>query len=382
MTNATTIVSKQCREPHLIVKHNPTQVMASRPVYNSVRDYDCKRSHQGDLEYARAMPYHPCFISYDPSFKTLIGDSAKITLVEQRADKFAHEAGVYIKSTNKNYFTSNYQSGKSIETYAVDCTTFEITEDKFDKVVTANGACHYNDKVLYCCQGDFNTPSALVLVDPATGKSEIMLNNLYGREFNSINDVVIHHARDEIWFTDPTYGWEQAFRPSPMLPSQVYRFKPSTGQIWCVADGFVQCNGLCFSPDYKRMYITDTGALQAHGAAPNGSNISINYRCPATIYSFDVVENGARLANRQMFAYTDAGIPDGIKCDTAGNVYSGCGDGVHVWDPTGTLLGKIYTGGVVANFNFTKDGMWMMAEEKLFFCELAADGALVEIECL
>lgn len=302
--------------------------MGSKEVYTEVVDYNCKQAHNGDVHYAQNMPKKPCFLAYDSSFSSILGTNPKITLVEQRKDKFAHEAGVYIKSTNKNYFTSNYQSDKTIETYAVDCSTHEITEDKFDHVVTANGACHWKDKVLYCCQGDFNTPSALVLVDPSTKESEIILNNLYGREFNSINDVVIHHERDEIWFTDPTYGYEQAFRPSPMLPSQVYRFKPSTGQIWCVADGFVQCNGLCFSPDYKKMYITDTAALQAHGTPATGQNISLNPRLPASIYEFDVQDNGTRLGNPRMFAYCDVGIPDGIKCDEAGNVYSGCGDGV------------------------------------------------------
>ena len=176
--------------------------MVSKPTSTNVIDYDTKRAHQGDKLYAQSLPKEPCFISYDPAFKKLLGDSPKLTLVEQRADKFAHEAGVYIKSTNKNYFTSNFQTGKTIETYAVDCDTHEITEDKFDKVVTANGACHYNDKVLYCCQGDFTTPSSLVLVDPKTAKSEIVIDNFYGREFNSINDVVIHHERDEIWFTE------------------------------------------------------------------------------------------------------------------------------------------------------------------------------------
>lgn len=76
------------------------------------------------------------------------------------------------------------------------------------------------------------------------------------------------------------------------------------------------------------MYITDTGALQAHGGPAGGQNISVNPRLPASIYSYDVVDEGTRLANRQMFAYIDAGVPDGIKCDEAGNVYSGCGDGV------------------------------------------------------
>ena len=94
------------------------------------------------------------------------------------------------------------------------------------------------------------------------------------------------------------------------------------------------------------------------------------------------MDDGTRLANRRMFAYCDVGVPDGVKVDEAGNVYSGCGDGVHIWDSSGTLLGKVYTGSTVANFNFTKVGMWMMGEERLFFCELQARGALVKIECL
>lgn len=69
-------------------------------------------------------------------------------------------------------------------------------------MIDVSKACHYNDQVLYCCQGDFTTPSSLVLVDPSKRTSKIIVNNYYGREFNSINDVVIHHARDEIWFTE------------------------------------------------------------------------------------------------------------------------------------------------------------------------------------
>lgn len=129
------------------------------------------------------------------------------------------------------------------------------------------------------------------------------------------------------------------------------------------------------------MYVTDTGVLQAHGGPGNGQSFSADLKLPATIYEFDVVDGGKRLANRRMFAFCDSGIPDGIKCDVDGNVWSGCGDGVHVWAPDGTLLGKVYVGGVIANFNFTKEGIWMMAEEKLFFAEVGVKGCLVAVEC-
>lgn len=119
--------------------------MAVEETYSDVVDYNTSQAHSGDIKYALNMPKQPCFVVYDESFRKAIGNSPKIKLVETRSDKFAHEAGVYIKSTNKNYFTSNYQSGKTIETYAVDHDTHEITEDKFPDVVTANGGmicCH------------------------------------------------------------------------------------------------------------------------------------------------------------------------------------------------------------------------------------------------
>ncbi|KAK4897315.1 hypothetical protein LTR27_004835 [Elasticomyces elasticus] len=345
----------------------------------AVVEYDCKKA-ASIVEYRPDLPPVPCFISYDPSFRQILGDTPSISLIEERADKFAHEAGVYIKTTDKVYFTSNFQTGKAIEIYSIHCASRQIEQLHIPAVVNANGACNYQDKVLFCCQGDLTTPSALVLFDPQTSSTEVMLNNLYGIQFNSINDVAINHETGDIWFTDPCYGYHQAFRPSPQLPSQVYRFRPSTGQIWCVADGFVECNGLCFSPDYKKVYITDTGAVQAHGTPYNGLNFSFNPRLPASVYAFDVV-HGEHLANRQMFAFCDAGVPDGIKCDTAGNVYSGCGDGIHVWDPKGTLIGKIHTGSVVGNLNFSNEGIWAFGEEQLFLTKLQSQGALAHIEC-
>lgn len=68
--------------------------------------------------------------------------------------------------------------------------------------------------------------------------------------------------------------------------------------------------------------------------------------------------------------------PTGIHTDSKGNVYAGCNDGVHVWNPSGKLLGKIYTGIVAANFQFAGDGrMIIMGKTNLFYATLAASGA-------
>lgn len=78
----------------------------------------------------------------------------------------------------------------------------------------------------------------------------------------------------------------------------------------------------------------------------------------------------------------DTGIPDGIKCDMEGNVYSGCGDGVNIWSPGGVLLGKILVSGGVANFCFGINGeMFLLNEHKLWRARLAkkTKGALLRI---
>jgi len=88
------------------------------------------------------------------------------------------------------------------------------------------------------------------------------------------------------------------------------------------------------------------------------------------------------LANRRAFAYATVGVPDGIKCDIYGNVYAGCGDGIEVWNPAGTLIGIILVPNGVANFCFGKHGeIFICAEQRLWRLQLSRDtkGALLGI---
>jgi len=130
-----------------------------------------------------------------------------------------------------------------------------------------------------------------------------------------------------------------------------------------VADGFVQSNGIEFSPDFKTLYVTDTGAKLFD---TNGTR-------PATIYAYDVV-NQKFLRNRRVFAYVDVGFPDGIHADTEGNIWSGCGDGVQVWNVDGVLLGKVRVEGGSANFAFVPGGMVVFNEWRLFLVRMKAVG--------
>ena len=79
----------------------------------------------------------------------------------------------------------------------------------------------------------------------------------YRRPFNFVNDVVVR-SDGSIWFMDPIYGFEQGYRPKPQLPKKIYRYEPRIDSIRAVADWFGRPNGICFSPDEKIVYITDT----------------------------------------------------------------------------------------------------------------------------
>lgn len=92
-------------------------------------------------------------------------------------------------------------------------------------------------------------------------------------------------------------------------------------------------------------------------------------------YQYDVDSRTQTFLNRRVFAYADTGLPDGIQLDAAGNVYSGCGDGVNVWAPDGTLLGKFFTGETVANMAFAGNGrLMLLGGTKIYLAKIAANG--------
>ena len=333
------------------------------------------------------------FKTYHKSFEDILGPSPSITLLHKDPDGIStyHEACVYHEPTHSVFITSNQiplpsgQINPSTANKTVKISRIYDHDDpaqiKIDDATPTdlpegmwNGGVNYKAGLLYCAQGSKSTPGGLTYVaDPSPPyKTEILISSFRGRQFNSVNDVIIHPEDGTIWFTDPTYGFHQGIRPDPVLPCQVYRFEPSTGDIRAVADGFTRPNGLCFSPDLKTLYITDTGAIHGNKA------MGIDPQGPSHIYAFTIAHLdgvGPFLTNKRLFAYADGGWPDGIKCDMEGNVYSGCGDGVEVWNTSGVLIGKILVEGGVANFCFGKEGtVYMCNETRVWRAQLAKGG--------
>ncbi|KAK7541089.1 lactonohydrolase [Phyllosticta citribraziliensis] len=309
-------------------------------------------------------------LSYHDSFKDLLGPNATAKLIGNYSHQAFHEGGVYNKETNTMIISSNYDVGPppdNINITILSLDDWSIQSTAYPDLWNANGGTSYyppgsNTSApprhqVWADEGDLEHPSSLVSVDVANNKTEVILNSfLGGRNFSSINDVRQHSQTGDIWFTDADYGWFQYFRPEATVPKQVYRFEPGTGVIQVVADGFVEPNGLEFSPDEKTLYVTDSGAAQW---------MQFNYTRPSTVYAYDIIDN-KRLANRRTFAFADNGVPDGIHADTEGNLWVANGDGVHVWNPEGILIGKIYIGETSNNFAFIPGGVLVFTNNRLW----------------
>lgn len=173
----------------------------------------------------------------------------------------------------------------------------------------------------------------------ADGTLTVLADAFEGKRLNSPNDVVVS-SDGAIWFTDPTYGILSNFEGYRSDPEQsarnVYRLSPD-GALSAVVSDFTQPNGLCFSPDEKTLYIAESGS-------------SHDDSVPPIIRRFAV--EGGSLRDTGIFAEIDTGLPDGMRCDMLGNLWSSAADGVHCFDKHGALLGKIRVPQVVSNLCF------------------------------
>lgn len=173
------------------------------------------------------------------------------------------------------------------------------------------------------------------------GSRTILADSYGGKRLNSPNDVVVK-SDGSIWFTDPSYGIDSDYEgdraPMEQDGRHVYRIDPAGG-ITRVIDDMMQPNGLAFSPDESVLYVADTGKTHFPDCAPK-------------IRRYPVAADGASLGMGEDFVICDAGLFDGFRLDTHGNIWSSAGDGVHCFAPDGTLLGKILVDEVVANVCF------------------------------
>src|SRR5262247_2997815 len=199
----------------------------------------------------------------------------------------------------------------------------------------------------------------------SNGTVTVIADKFQGKRLNSPNDIVVN-PDGGIWFTDPMYGIRgnyEGFKGEQETKEAVYRVDGKSGQIEKVTDEVGQPNGICFSPDYKKLYVADTGA-------------------PREIKVWDVdgksLRNGKRLIQLDIPGTGHPSAADGIRCDADGNIWAGARPGVQVITPAGERIGMIRLPETCANVCFggaRRNRLFMTASESLYSVYVETTGA-------
>lgn len=214
------------------------------------------------------------------------------------------------------------------------------------------------------------TSGRCVTLTDTRGGVRTLVDRCKGLRFNSPNDIVVK-SDGSVWFTDPDYGILHAHpdlghgKPREVPGNFVYRYEPDTGRLDVVGEDFQKPNGLAFSPDEKRLYIGDSG--RTHDEKRGTHHVRV----------FSVV-GGKRLRGGEVFAVVDPHVPDGMRTDVNGNLFVTAGDGAHVFDKGGDLIGKIRTPEVAANCAFGGRGystLFIAATSTVWAIDLNTTGA-------
>jgi gluconolactonase len=194
------------------------------------------------------------------------------------------------------------------------------------------------------------------------GRITVVAERFEGKRLNSPNDVVVK-SDGSVWFTDPPFGilsdYEGHKSESELGKNHVFRVDGKTGAIASVADDFVRPNGLAFSVDEKKLYIADSH--------PTQRNMRV----------YDVTDDG-RIANGKVFATCTAGRFDGFRLDAAGRIWTSTDEGVHCYEPDGTLIGKIYVPEILSNVVFggpKRNRLFICGTTSLYAVILTVNGA-------
>jgi gluconolactonase len=204
------------------------------------------------------------------------------------------------------------------------------------------------------------------------GSVTVLADKWNGKPLNAPNDIVVH-PDGGIWFTDPGYGIMSNYeghRDTLQIKEAIYRIDSKTSKMELVTDEGYKPNGLCFSPDYKKLYVADTG-----GPDPRGIDV------------YDV-KDVKKLENRRRFCSMELngkfGGSDGIRADIDGNIWSAAGwagagyDGVHIFAPDGQRIGIIMLPEICANLCFggeKRNRLFMVASQSLYALYVNTQGA-------
>lgn len=327
-------------------------------------------------EYTPTRYPHPDRVVLDPSFSGFIGQTPIQRLFTSRDMFWAegpawHAAGRYLVWSD---IPANVQ-------YRM------LDEDNHVSVFRRHS--NYSNGNTFDLQGrqiSFEHDTQRVVRYETDGRVTVLADSYGGKPLNAPNDGIVHPNGD-LWFTDPGYGSLGAYEgheaktgsPQPHQKEAIYRLDMKTGKLYQVADDIYKPNGICFSPDYKKLYVADTGASH-YGAV-----------APAVIKVWEVVDASTLRRGKTFTSMTmkvngeqKQGFADGIRCDTDGNIWSSAGwagagyDGVHIFNPEGDRVAQMLLPEICANLCFggvKRNRLYMTASQSIYACYVHAQGA-------
>jgi gluconolactonase len=301
----------------------------------------------------------------DPRFDSLVPKGA---VIEVLASGFEWAEGpVWVKADGAVLFSdiprnrvNRWKQGEGLSTY-LEPAGF-TGPGAYGSERGSNGLTLDRQGNLISCEHGDRRVSRLT---PGGGKRTVA-DNYKGKRFNSPNDVAVHSS-GAIYFTDPPYGLPKGFDDErrELDFCGVYRVTPD-GAVTLLCDTMTRPNGICFSPDEKRLYVA-----QSDPQAPIWK--VFNVQADGTLDAGKTFFDGTKL-----FQERKKGLPDGLKVDTAGNVFATGPGGVLILAADGTHLGTILTGQATANCGFGDDGktLYMTADSHLCRIKLSTTGPL------
>lgn len=218
----------------------------------------------------------------------------------------------------------------------------------------ANGLLKdFEGNLVMCEHGD----RRVSVLTPNGGK-RTLADNYQGKRLNSPNDGTLK-SNGDIYFTDPPYGLPQRENDPRRELNHfgVYRISKKSGELTLLTTELARPNGIGFSPDEKTLYVAQSDPKKA------------------IWMSFPVKEDGTLGAGKLFYDATDQvgvhpGLPDGLSVDKKGNIWASGPGGIYVFNSSGVLLGRLYTGERTSNCCFGEDGSTLF---------ITADSNLVRI---
>lgn len=321
------------------------------------------------------------FIVFDEARgNQILGPNPRLDFVFHSRNDSIHEAPVYVPSLDAIIFSLPHQGIYEQQIVYLNGSEPRIANyTSSPPVYAVNGGKLFNGKVYWAAEAGFGFPSpqngsivhqkpGIYELDPATGHVTTLLNNYFGQQFNSPNDLWVD-AQGDIWFTDSWYGYAINVTAYPVLRPATYRFRSSTGQVSIVEDSIAQPNGIGMSPDGRTMYISDTGVTDFKDYPANGTLPRYTYNSLGSnsLYAFDVNPSpiGSYLTNKRPIYLAETFADDGFHVAQNGYLLAAEGAGVTVLGEYGEVILRIETGFLINNIQFAGPGrkdLWVFGE--------------------